>query len=169
VSEPDKEPEEEDDDDILDEDADEEKESDGEEEEDEKESNDNCLQGLRCPKCRSTGPYEIAAETMAVMYDSGCDETTDIQWEDNSSCRCKECGFAGTVLDFEEPGDEGPERTFVVELCRTAHRNTTVRVQAISAASAKLAALARAGDLDYSVEKDAEYTVTYASEPAESI
>lgn len=133
--------------------------------EDKEESNGNCLAGLRCPKCRGTGPFEMGVKTSAIMYDSGCDETQNIEWEDSSPCLCRECGFHATVFDFEEERDEGLERDFVVELCRTAYRRTTVRVRATSTHKAKGLALAQAGDLDYAAEKDPEYEVIYASEP----
>lgn len=68
--------------------------------------NENCLEGMRCPKCQSDGPFWIAATITAqvLMSDDGTVEERPegTTWDDNSSCRCPECGFALVVGDFRE-------------------------------------------------------------------
>ena len=62
--------------------------------------NSNCLEGIACPQCESEGPFDITATTVATMYDDGCEQTTDIEWEDTSSCVCRSCKHAATVAAF---------------------------------------------------------------------
>lgn len=62
--------------------------------------NDNCLEGIACQRCGSEGPFAITATTVAMMYDDGCEGTTDIEWENTSPCVCKSCGHAATVAAF---------------------------------------------------------------------
>jgi len=78
-------------------------------EDDPKVVNDNCLSGMRCPKCRSLGPFSIAVTTVAVVHDDGSDETGELNWDDSSRCGCRECPFVGVVKDFTiaEVGNEG--------------------------------------------------------------
>jgi len=67
---------------------------------------------LKCPECGTEdGPLEIEAViyTTITLYkdgseDDGYGETT---WEDDSSCRCVECGFEGVVADFS-PDKKAP-------------------------------------------------------------
>ena len=64
--------------------------------------NTNCLAGMRCPKCRSLGAFVIAVTASATVYDDGTDDITDVEWEGESGCVCKDCGHAATVNDFRE-------------------------------------------------------------------
>lgn len=67
----------------------------------EKDINTNCLEGMRCPKCKSIEPFRITAKCTATVYDSGVDETEEFEWEDDDYCECVECKHAATVKDFE--------------------------------------------------------------------
>jgi hypothetical protein len=62
--------------------------------------NTNCLAGMQCPKCNSAGPFIIVARSEFTMFDDGSDGHTDIEWDSDSSCWCKECCFTGSVEDF---------------------------------------------------------------------
>lgn len=62
--------------------------------------NTNCLQGMLCPACLSPEPFEIRAITEAVVYDSGVEDNQGFEWDDESICVCKTCGFGGRVRDF---------------------------------------------------------------------
>lgn len=64
--------------------------------------NTNCLEGLACPKCGSEGPFYIMAMALFMVYDSGTEDYQDVDWDDESYCRCHGCGFAGTVLNFDK-------------------------------------------------------------------
>lgn len=65
--------------------------------------NTNVLQGMRCPKCESFGPFCISYHTSGIFTDEGEDEQVgDHEWDDDSSCVCQDCDYAGIVGDFNE-------------------------------------------------------------------
>ena len=70
--------------------------------------NENCLEGMACPKCKSEGPFRIQAVTMAFVDDDGVQDNTDYEWDEASFCCCVECDHTGDVADFtiKEEGDE---------------------------------------------------------------
>ena len=44
--------------------------------------NNNCLDGMRCPKCRSMGPYKIVATALFELFDEGSEGVQgDITWD----------------------------------------------------------------------------------------
>lgn len=64
--------------------------------------NENCLKGMKCPKCHSEGPFGIAIDTVCIVSDDGIEEQIgDADWDRNSYCECRECGNAQKVMDFE--------------------------------------------------------------------
>lgn len=67
-----------------------------------KKSNNNCLDGLRCPKCESLEPFTIRTEATAVMYDDGSDEVTDLEWGHLAYVRCHQCGFTGKAWQLDK-------------------------------------------------------------------
>ena len=62
--------------------------------------NTNCLEGLRCPKCSSLGPFSIGTYSSAIVHDDGITETSDHDWDKDSSISCQACPATGTVGDF---------------------------------------------------------------------
>ena len=64
--------------------------------------NSNCLKDMRCPECGSPGPFFITALTDFEMHDDGTESHGDIEYDDVSSCRCKNCRYAHTVGVFKE-------------------------------------------------------------------
>lgn len=70
--------------------------------------NENCLAGMRCPKCGSFEPFYIMGVALFEVHDDGIEECLEPEWEDGSYCRCRECEFTGQVKDFEieESGDD---------------------------------------------------------------
>jgi|GEM_PF-1565052 len=65
--------------------------------------NENCLQGLQCPKCQSEEPFRIEVCTLVLMYDDGSDYDKrggEINYNDTSYCECYECAHHATVTDF---------------------------------------------------------------------
>ncbi len=64
--------------------------------------NENCLEGIQCPKCGSTGPFWIAASAMALVYDDGVEEYQDMEWDKNSTIKCARCDEIGELADFRE-------------------------------------------------------------------
>ena len=69
--------------------------------------NDNCLDGLQCPRCGSREPFEIGIRAIATVYDSGTDGTRGYEWDANSPARCVSCdGEWVTVADFKARENE---------------------------------------------------------------
>jgi len=62
--------------------------------------NENCLAGIACPKCGSPEPFHIVATAQFVVFDSGTDEYSDVEWDDDSLIACPNCGHSGTVIEF---------------------------------------------------------------------
>jgi hypothetical protein len=63
-------------------------------------ANVNILEGMRCPECKSDGPFKIQAKSIFTVYDEGTEDHEDVEWEDDSDCQCIECDHAGTVKDY---------------------------------------------------------------------
>ena len=67
-------------------------------------TNNNVLEGLRCPACGSEGPFGITCTTVGLFADDGCDEYGDMEWDPTSGMSCQsyiiDCDFTGTVADF---------------------------------------------------------------------
>ena len=65
--------------------------------------NENVLEGMLCPRCKSEGPFKIHGNAMFLVYDDGCDSFELLSWEDSDVAECAECGYIGRVRDFREP------------------------------------------------------------------
>lgn len=66
--------------------------------------NENCLEGLKCPKCGALEPFRILAKMVVQMYDDGSDSGLpweNIEWDDDAYCECCTCGYHQEVRDFE--------------------------------------------------------------------
>ena len=63
-------------------------------------TNDNCLEGLRCPACGSEGPFHIECLAVFLVYDSGTEDHSGVDWSGDSHCDCADCCHHGTVGDF---------------------------------------------------------------------
>jgi len=65
--------------------------------------NENCLAGMACPECGSLGPFRIVVSCMMDVRDDGTDPSGcgDVEWNDDSYCRCGECNFDGEVHLFK--------------------------------------------------------------------
>ncbi len=74
--------------------------------------NNNCLEGMACPKCGSFGPFLIEVQKVVVMHDDGWFETADTDqelWGDVAICADHECEHVGTVEEFRgQPTKENP-------------------------------------------------------------
>lgn len=85
--------------------------------------NNNCLEGFRCPACGQVDQFKIAT-TLAgfvVMSDDGTVEESieSIDWGDDDSCMCTDCGYDGVVNNFNMVlTDEGVELINNDTLCR---------------------------------------------------
>tara|TARA_R110002110_G_scaffold389041_1_gene601269 strand:+ start:190 stop:510 length:321 start_codon:yes stop_codon:yes gene_type:complete len=64
--------------------------------------NDNYLQGMACPVCKSNGPFRIEIAVCVTVSDDGFDyaDAGHSEWTDESWCACPECDHPATVKDF---------------------------------------------------------------------
>ncbi len=85
-------------------------------------ANENCLEGMACPKCKGEEPFKIVVTTWMVVYDNGTDEHEDTEWDDDSPCVCVECGYAGKVKDFQIQNQRPRRRS---RCARQIHRSCT--------------------------------------------
>jgi hypothetical protein len=63
-------------------------------------ANVNILEGVRCPQCKSDGPFKIEATSLFTIYDDGAGDHEDVTWQDDSPCQCDNCDHSGTVKDY---------------------------------------------------------------------
>jgi hypothetical protein len=76
-------------------------------------TNNNCLEGIKCPQCGNEDRLLIVTTVLADVTDEGADiaEGSDMHWDDASFARCPECDRDGPLREFravEIPPD--PER-----------------------------------------------------------
>ena len=64
--------------------------------------NENCLAGVKCPKCGNEGKFFIHASAEFEVTDDGTDLYSGVGWDENSCIRCADCGHNGRVSDFTE-------------------------------------------------------------------
>jgi len=66
--------------------------------------NINCLEGKRCPKCGSYGPFEVVVSMRVLLYDSGTGDAEDgsIDYDDDSPAACDLCKYEGRFGDFDD-------------------------------------------------------------------
>jgi hypothetical protein len=66
--------------------------------------NVNCLEGKRCPRCGSYGPFEVLVSMRVLLRDSGADDAEDgsIWYDDDAPTKCDECQHEGKFGDFDE-------------------------------------------------------------------
>jgi hypothetical protein len=63
-------------------------------------ANDNCLAGMRCPKCKSYGPFGIGITAWATVSDDGFDSVENGDWDQDSPCLCVNCQYQDLVAKF---------------------------------------------------------------------
>jgi len=63
-------------------------------------SNKNCLEGLRCPRCKQASFLQIMGTSLFRVADDGTESHENVEWDDNSYARCPACHFAGKLKDF---------------------------------------------------------------------
>ena len=64
--------------------------------------NVNCLDGKRCPKCGSYGPFEVVVSMRVLLYDNGSDDAEDgsIEYDDSALAACYACRYEGRFGTF---------------------------------------------------------------------
>jgi hypothetical protein len=68
--------------------------------------NTNCLEGVACPKCKYEDRFLIVGTSTFTVTDAGTENHSDIEWDDDSSCTCPECGFSGKLGEFRAPATD---------------------------------------------------------------
>ena len=68
--------------------------------------NENCLEGLACPKCGNDERLFITGSAVFEVHDDGTENYQDVEWDSNSPTACgnADCDFAGDLGDFREEG-----------------------------------------------------------------
>lgn len=66
--------------------------------------NVNCLEGKRCPKCGSYGPFEVVISMRVLLYDSGTVNAEDStsEYGEEARTKCCSCQHEGEFGDFDE-------------------------------------------------------------------
>lgn len=66
--------------------------------------NVNCLEGKRCPQCKSYGPFELSISTRVLLYDSGIREVGGdaVEYGEDAYTVCCSCQRRGQFADFDE-------------------------------------------------------------------
>jgi hypothetical protein len=66
--------------------------------------NVNCLEGKRCPKCGSYGPFEVVASMRVLLYDNGTNSAEDAtsEYGEEARTKCYSCRHEGQFGDFDE-------------------------------------------------------------------
>lgn len=62
--------------------------------------NENCLDGIRCPRCGCEDAFDIAATCTVRVTDDGTDEGRDFGWDETSAITCGDCQHSGVVAEF---------------------------------------------------------------------
>lgn len=62
--------------------------------------NENCLEGMRCPKCKQEDRFKIVGMVTFDVTDDGSEAIGDHEWDRNSPCSCPECDHDGIVKNF---------------------------------------------------------------------
>jgi hypothetical protein len=63
-------------------------------------ANNNCLRGIKCPRCGQEDRFRITAIITCIVTDDGSDPVGDHYWDDDSSTSCPECEFHGSLKQF---------------------------------------------------------------------
>ena len=68
--------------------------------------NDNCLKGIRCPKCKQEDEFLIYASSWFEFTDEGASEFWNVDYNGDAPIRCSKCGERGTVAGFTVKEEE---------------------------------------------------------------
>lgn len=68
--------------------------------------NENCLAGVKCPKCGNEDKFFIHASAEFEVTDDGTDLYSGVGWDESACIRCPECGEHGKVGDFTKRDED---------------------------------------------------------------
>ena len=63
--------------------------------------NKNCLEGYRCPRCKSLGPLMLPTESMTEWDDDGTGYGQELSISSEGIGHCSQCGHSGSVTSFD--------------------------------------------------------------------
>ncbi len=65
--------------------------------------NENCLEGKRCPKCGSYGPFAIRGTAWFEVDDDGSTEFEDLEYDAHCLTMCRQCQYSSSYGNFDDP------------------------------------------------------------------
>jgi hypothetical protein len=76
-------------------------------------TNENCLDGIKCPACGTEDTFRIEVTTMATVTDDGAEvDHGDMDWDETSYAECANCHQHGKLSHFkalsEAPHESSP-------------------------------------------------------------
>lgn len=63
--------------------------------------------GMICPDCHTDDGLYVIFQGEALLTQNGTEYESDHEWDNDSHCRCRNCGFAGPARLFQGWGNEG--------------------------------------------------------------
>jgi ribosomal protein S27AE len=73
--------------------------------------NENCLKGVKCPRCGNEDRFLIVVTILADVTDDGADTASNSEWDwnDASHTHCPECGETSLLSHFRVDKGDAPE------------------------------------------------------------
>lgn len=72
--------------------------------------NENCLEGISCPKCKEEESFHISMRADIQITDEGTDSHEDTEWGPESHISCDACGHEGIVAQFRRSLDKAERK-----------------------------------------------------------
>lgn len=72
-------------------------------------TNENCLEGIYCPRCGQEDRFYIDARVTCLVTDDGAEAQGDTEWDADSYCRCGGCEWYGPLKGFYVPEGLPPD------------------------------------------------------------
>jgi len=64
-------------------------------------TNENCLEGIKCPACGNEDVFRIGVTTTAIVTDDGAEvEHGEMEWDKDSHAECANCLERGKLSHF---------------------------------------------------------------------
>lgn len=67
-----------------------------------KSKNENCLEGVSCPKCGQEDRFKIIGTVTFDVTDDGSEAVGGHEWDDDSPCGCTQCDYHGKLSTFKK-------------------------------------------------------------------
>jgi len=79
-------------------------------------ANVNCLEGMRCPKCKHDDEVLVVVKIWTSLRDDGTDHNADsiqdasVDYDWDSMACCPECNYLGELRDWRRPTKKGKKK-----------------------------------------------------------